>query len=110
MSFIVRVVDGQQGGRHTTHHEVSSNGSNSDFQSGDSSLEYQRRHQFFWVFCDFTQSQYTGVWIEPQSRPRLLSYTYFSNIHSLLTLTFNAILSGLLVGPFDKSQIFEGIN
>jgi hypothetical protein len=57
-------------------------------------------------FCDFTQSQYTDAWIEPQIRPRPLPYTYFSNIHSLLTLSLDAILSGIRVGPFNKSQIY----
>ena len=66
MSFILRVVGGQQWGRYTAHHEVSSNGSNSYFQSGDESLEYERRHQVFWVVCDFTQSQFTDAWMEPQ--------------------------------------------
>jgi hypothetical protein len=58
-------------------------------------------------FCDFTQFQSTDAWIEPQIKPRQLPYTYFSNIHSLLTLAFEAILSGLLVGSFKKSEIYS---
>lgn len=103
----MRVVHGQQWRQSTAHHEVSSNGSNSELPSGGQYLEYQRRHQLFWVFCDFTQSQCTDAWIEPQIRPRPLPYTYFSNIYSLLTLAFDAILSGILVGPFNKSQIYS---
>lgn len=60
---------------------------------------------FFGPFCDFTQSQFTDAWIELQIRPRPLSYTYFSNIHFLLTPAFDAVFSGLLVGSFNKSQI-----
>jgi len=58
-------------------------------------------------FCDFTQSQCTDAGIEPQIRPRPPPYTYVSNIYSLLTLAFDAIFYGLLVGPFNKSQIYS---